>query len=264
MAKKINMDSTTFDGVVDETRGHMKNVAGGHKEPLLLETTKVSVEKEKSVTKNAVTSYHRCADDHLALKLGDGLVIYGGNCGTPVMADCDVYIGFDSCMRFTGKQFPWMKGHEIRFLITDMNAPTEAQTPDFKKLVSWTIMQINAGRKVHAGCIGGHGRTGMFLAAIVKEMMGKKGAITYVRKNYCASAVESQSQIDWLNKEYGISKVKASKAWGAGGDFGFQYGGKGTGYYSQHESIKKLQYGELSTGSPVHTTTSLWGKSLAG
>ena len=73
-----------------------------------------------------------------------------------------------------------------------MQAPKDAV--EFKKMVVWLKEQGQAGKKIHIGCIGGHGRTGTLLAALVKEVTGNVDAIAYVRKNYCAKAVESNSQ----------------------------------------------------------------------
>ena len=82
----------------------------------------------------------------------------------------------------------------------------------FDKLVAWTKSQIEAGRKVHCGCIGGHGRTGMFLAALVSKF-GEKDAISYVRTNYCKKAVESSTQVKFLADRFGITPVKGAKDW---------------------------------------------------
>jgi protein-tyrosine phosphatase len=52
---------------------------------------------------------------------------------------------------------------------------------EFKKLVAWTRKQLEAGLKVHCGCMGGHGRTGTFLAALSSDF-GEKDAISHVRR----------------------------------------------------------------------------------
>lgn len=154
----------------------------------------------------------RCYNTHPPMPLpGSDKVIFGGSCITPAVTDADVYIGFDMGMRYTARSWPWKQGTEFLFKITDMHAPDSPE--EFQKLVDWTLKQIDAGKKVHCGCIGGHGRTGTFLAAIVATL-GEKDAITYVRKHYCTKAVESTSQIEFLAKHYGITKVAGSKAWG--------------------------------------------------
>lgn len=154
----------------------------------------------------------RCYEGHKGLVLpGTKLKIYGGSCSTPKVTDADVYIGFDGMMRPTSRSFPWNEGHEILFSVPDMGTPKAVG--EYKKLVDWTKEQLIAGKKVHAGCIGGHGRTGMFLAALV-SMFGEKDAITYVRKHYCQKAVESMEQIKFLQKEFGVTikEIAGSKS----------------------------------------------------
>jgi len=152
----------------------------------------------------------RCYPSHPALKLpGTELVIYGGSCLHPVVTDADVYIGFDDGMRFTARQWPWRKGHEVLFAIRDMDAPKNPK--DFIALVGWTREQLEAGQKVHCGCMGGHGRTGLFLAALCSHF-GEKDAITYVRKHYCDKAVESSAQMKFLQEHFGVLEAKGSKS----------------------------------------------------
>jgi hypothetical protein len=139
--------------------------------------------------------------------------VYGGSCLSPAVFDADVYIGFDHGMKLTAASWPWHadKGPvEVYFPVTDMHAPMDAV--EFRNLVEWTAAQIKAGKKVHAGCIGGHGRTGTFFAALVAFMTGETDAITYVRKHYCQKAVESESQIKFLEKHYGVKPVAGSKS----------------------------------------------------
>lgn len=156
--------------------------------------------------------YKRCYESHPPLPLpGTELVIYGGSCSNPVVTDADVYIGFDGSMKMTQRSWPWKKGSEFLFKITDMQAPDNAE--EFTKLVAWTKKQLEAGLKVHCGCIGGHGRTGTFLAALVSEF-GEADAIAYVRENYCQKAVESTVQVDFLKKHFGIKPAKGTKSYG--------------------------------------------------
>ena len=153
--------------------------------------------------------FERCHKSHPALKLpGTELVIHGGSCCNPVVTDADVYIGFDSGMQRTSARFPWNSGTEVYFKINDMSPPDDAV--EFAKLVSWTKTQLEAGKKVHAGCIGGHGRTGTFLAALVSAF-GEKDAIAYVRKHYCEKAVESSGQVKFLGKHFDVIPAPGHK-----------------------------------------------------
>jgi hypothetical protein len=156
-----------------------------------------------------------CYHDHPVLLLGGGKFI-GGSCSTPVNKDADVYIGFDSGMRVQAIK-PWERQVvQVYHHITDMHAPSKPE--EFKQLVNWTAEQLKLGKTVHAGCIGGHGRTGTFLAALLSVVEGEKDAIAKARKVYCEKAVESSEQIKFLEIHFGIIPVtpsKGGKSWGA-------------------------------------------------
>lgn len=156
----------------------------------------------------------RCYESHPSLKLA-GFEIWGGSCLYPSVKDADVYIGFDTGMHLTPKPYPWERDTkpravEVYFHIADGTAPKDPA--QFKKMIVWTALQLQMGKKVHAGCIGGHGRTGLFLAALYTHMTGEKDSITHVRNTYCNKAVESATQVAFLNKHYGIKEVTGSKA----------------------------------------------------
>lgn len=181
MSKRRNLDDDLYG---DRSHRHKFGYAGGG-----------------SLFKNG-----RCYEKHQPLKLPNSeLVIYGGSCSNPVVHDADVYIGFDSSMQFSKRHWPWKKGTEFLFKINDQCAPSDPV--EFKKMVDWTIKQLKSGLKVHCGCIGGHGRTGTFFAAIVAEF-GEKDAINYVQKHYCHKAVESSAQVKFLVEHYGVEKAE--------------------------------------------------------
>ena len=146
--------------------------------------------------------------------------IYGGSCIDPAVKDADIYIGHDYGMRKFFSDYPWevVEGQklvqEIKFEIPDMNPP--GNPVQFKKMIKWLIVQLIAGKKVHVGCIGGHGRTGMTFSALVAEATGELDAVTYVRKHYCVKAVESRSQVKFLMKHFGISAVDGAKEGSSG------------------------------------------------
>lgn len=146
----------------------------------------------------------RCFHTHPPYEVAPGKFIHGGSCCSPAINDMDVHIGFDAGMLSTPRRFPWEPGDEILFRITDRDVPVSVS--QFKNLIAWTAEQIDLGRKVHAGCIGGHGRTGTFFAALRRHMTGDMDSITHVRENYCKKAVESKKQVDWLNEQFGITK----------------------------------------------------------
>lgn len=159
--------------------------------------------------KTAVSYKSSCYEGHKPMPLpGTDKVIYGGSCLNPAVKDADVYVGFDMGMRRTSLSYPWNGAREVLFKVPDLGIPPDA--PNYRKLVEWVKAHIDEGRKVHVGCIGGHGRTGLFLAALV-SLYGEKDAITYVRQHYCKKAVESSQQVEFLHSEYGVTTVAAAK-----------------------------------------------------
>ena len=162
----------------------------------------------------ARTTHPRCLESHPALPVGSHL-IYGGSCSSPMVTNADIYIGFDF---ITGdaRAYPWNAGPvSVHFPIPDMGIPKDPA--EFRKMVDWLSVQLTANKLIHLGCIGGHGRTGMALAALVKVVTGEVNAIQYVRKHYCEKAVESKAQIDFLMREFGVSEAPATKGFHAQG-----------------------------------------------
>jgi len=153
-------------------------------------------------------SYERCYHTHPALMLG-GFKVYGGACAYPVQ-DVDIYVALDRGGGSGKGTQPWDTGtvQEVEYLIHDMEAPEDAES--FKRMIKWVCTQVQSGKRVHVGCIGGHGRTGTVLAAMAKTL-GHENAIQYVRENYCVKAVETTAQINFLHKHFAIPKVKESK-----------------------------------------------------
>lgn len=152
----------------------------------------------------------RCYETHLALPIGK-YKIYGGSASWPVVDDADVYVSLQAGSTCGCISDPWdeHKVIEVQFSITDGCAPKDPAR--FKKLIDWICNQLQEGKKIHVGCIGGHGRTGMVLAAIVSQMTDEKDAIKYVRKHYCHKVVETHSQIAFLEKHYGVKTASPSK-----------------------------------------------------
>lgn len=166
-------------------------------------------------TSAAVNKYVACHENHPALALprdlnsvGKPYLVYGGNCSKPVVSDADTYIGFEHNMHIRKGAFPWNGKYDISFHVPDMGVPVLIK--EYISLVDWTRNQIILGRKIHCGCIGGHGRTGMFLAALVSRF-GEPDAITYTREHYCHKAVESTAQGEFLHKHFGVTRAKGSK-----------------------------------------------------
>lgn len=154
--------------------------------------------------------YTSCYESHPVLKIGGGTLI-GGSCISPVCKTADVYVGLDRGMRLMPTR-PWVDDRSVQqilFSIQDMGVPHSAK--DFDGLVRYLCNQLQENKTVHCGCIGGHGRTGMLFAAMFSVINGDKDAISSVRKMYCKKAVESDAQMSFLHKHYGITKVEPTK-----------------------------------------------------
>lgn len=159
----------------------------------------------------APAKYGRCYESHPPLKLG-GYEIYGGSCLNPVVKDADVYVALEGSWKPKTSSYPWEPSPVVEFLfkIVDMSVPSSVT--DFKALLKYLQEQLEAGKKVHVGCIGGHGRTGMVFSALASQMMPDLESPTeYVRKNYCHKAVESAHQVQWLHQHFGIKTVLGAK-----------------------------------------------------
>lgn len=155
-----------------------------------------------------------CTEFHppLALKVkGSASEIYGSSCIYPNVDDADVYVSLDSMGKHYDWEHPWENSSKvhIRYFIKDGNVPENFK--QFDTCVDYVIDSLAEGKKVHVGCIAGHGRTGLFLAAVAQKTMGdilaQEGisAIDYVRDNYCGNAVETFKQVLYL---YGVYDVE--------------------------------------------------------
>ena len=165
-------------------------------------------EWKAGLTSSFSSKIPRCYESHPVLSILGGKIV-GGACSAPLVNDSHIHIGFDHSMALTARRFPWSPGTEFLYPITDMQAPDHPES--FAKLVDYILAELAAGKKIHLGCIGGHGRTGTVLAAVVAKGMGIKDAITWVRENYCVKAVESKAQVDFLVKNFGVKPIQGHK-----------------------------------------------------
>lgn len=160
------------------------------------------------------TAYH----PPLPLKV-DGLAteIYGSSCINPNIDDADIYVSFDTMAKHFDWEQPWEESNRvhIRYMIRDGSVPDNQK--QFDACLDYVIEALADGKKIHAGCIGGHGRTGLFLAAVAQKTMGsilaQEGisAIDYVRDTYCNNAVETFKQVLYLYGVYDIDPPMAQE-----------------------------------------------------
>lgn len=154
-----------------------------------------------------------CTEFHPPVQLmvnGKAVEVYGSSCLRPNVKDADIYVSLDRFVDTYDWEQPWMpeeKKH-IRFFINDGGVPdNEIQ---FNLCIDYLVKALDEGKKVHIGCIAGHGRTGIFLAALTQRTIGHKlsneytSAIDYVRDSYCANAVENLIQVLFLHSTQDI------------------------------------------------------------
>lgn len=102
----------------------------------------------------------------------------------------------DECIQRTGRNlqsFYHEQGLEVLHLpIPDFGIP---DNDSLQKAVSDAINYLEQGKNLAVHCNAGIGRTGMFIACLVKKVMGKSGesAIQWVRQ-YIPAAVEIEDQ----------------------------------------------------------------------
>ena len=188
----------------------------------------------------------KCSDTHkiVAINCKDGKTyqVQGGSCSDPGgdnnLSKVDVFVGFDPSMVNSDLGYPWESGTAFLFEIRDMCAPKDITA--FNKLLEYLSTEVLAGKSVFLGCIGGHGRTGLVLAALITYMTGDLDSVSYLRKVYCKKAVETQDQVDFLYDNYKIHKCTPVH------NFGVVYKGVSSG--SKTSGVQGIG---ISTISPV-------------
>lgn len=210
--------------------------------------------------------YGSCYETHKPLALAGGKFV-GGSCSRPITDTADVYIGFDRSMKVQ-ETLPWERQTiQVLYPITDMHCPSNSKS--FIQLVDWAVEQLQQGKTVHAGCIGGHGRTGTFLAALWAVVNNDKDAIEAVRKAYCVKAVESSSQVQFLVKHFGLNKAKGAKEGlgskaGSGWNTGAGWKAPASSGGREFKSVSKPQDGLMfknaqAVFNPVKSTSCVFG-----
>ena len=86
----------------------------------------------------------------------------------------------------------------------DFHVPSYA---DLDKGVRASLMPIARNQKVYAGCMGGIGRTGLFMGALAKTL-NLPEPVKYVRANFKSHAIETKQQQDFVNSYKPSLKTK--------------------------------------------------------
>jgi hypothetical protein len=146
----------------------------------------------------------RCHETHPAIEVGNGILL-GGNCRDHKRHEgVDLYVALDGSMKHPHFDPNEKLAHCTYYPITNMRAPNRPEK--FYQLVIAIRAFLDQGKTVHVGCIGGHGRTGLVLAAVLSgypEIVGPANdAIGWLRENYCKKAVESAEQEGFLAVHY--------------------------------------------------------------
>jgi hypothetical protein len=121
-------------------------------------------------------------------------------------ADIGFYLdtrwGSDRLLISPGTRVPFRKqpsvgGDWILYPWPDYGMPKD--TRRLTRTLRWLLVQAKEGQTVEIGCMGGHGRTGTVLAALlVLQGVPARTAIRRVRRGYCVEAIESDRQFAFV------------------------------------------------------------------
>ena len=158
---------------------------------------------------------------------------YGGgwakNCDLwPGMGVIDLANNFPPIVKISGFDMPLTSNFSCSYRIAiewkDYSAPKELTKEFWLALVRElreNLVRLNL-KNMLVCCQGGHGRTGSCLS-ILAGLMGATATdpVAFIRENYCKKAVESNSQLDYIEEVTGI-EVKAEPAKGYAGLANYQ------------------------------------------
>lgn len=139
--------------------------------------------------------------------------IYAGSCLNPseeALSNANFFVGLDN--RVLSDRELFVPVHRL-FHIEDNSVPENIE--EFKTFIAYLCELIVKGDKLHIGCIGGKGRTGLVLAAIVETLKGEAiqkmgiSSIDYVRLVYSEEAIENEEQEEFLQKHFNITKPRS-------------------------------------------------------
>jgi len=92
---------------------------------------------------------------------------------------------------------------DVHLPIDDFSVPRHDD--EVLKALEKTIRAGLAGRKIYIGCMGGWGRTGLFMALLVKAL-GVEEPVSFIRQHYTPRAVETKEQQFYV-KNFDVSPI---------------------------------------------------------
>ncbi|CAA2141496.1 hypothetical protein [Hyphomicrobium sp. ghe19] len=102
---------------------------------------------------------------------------------------------------------------DVHLPIRDFSIPNS--DADVAVALIQTMRAALQDKEVYVGCMGGYGRTGLFLALLAKTA-GIEDPVEWVRDNYNGRAVETERQYDYID-DFDVSGVRRAVfgyAWG--------------------------------------------------
>lgn len=90
----------------------------------------------------------------------------------------------------------WTKLDPERYLLLEWPDYGVVEVDQLRAALQWTNDRMDKGDGLEVGCLGGHGRTGTFLACLLvdREGRGAQESIDAVRSRYCSKAIETPGQ----------------------------------------------------------------------
>lgn len=144
--------------------------------------------------------------------------IFGGNGTLPLALG---FAGANAAMEIIGGPFDNFPGRKLAFGVCvraervpderDVHLPIhDFSVPEDERAVKYALIDTFKaaidGKQVYVGCMGGWGRTGLFLALMAKAA-GIASPVDYVRENYTPKAVETREQYTYV-KQFDVSTVQ--------------------------------------------------------
>lgn len=91
--------------------------------------------------------------------------------------------------------------HDFRVDTEDFSIPEEH---DVLRGLAYAIRSLSEGKDIYAGCMGGTGRTGLFMGCMAKLMKDYgedvDDPVLYVRKHYKPHAIETAQQVQFVRE----------------------------------------------------------------